>query len=66
MSKPILLIDFGRLVVDRSLNLNKKDIVLDDYVVDAIPIEWIEKWLNRWTVDISADKMLKEWKEEQK
>ena len=66
MSKPILLIDFGRLVVDRSLNLNKKDIVLDDYVVDAIPIEWIEKWLNRWTVDLSADKMLKDWKEEQK
>lgn len=47
MKKPILLVDFGRLMDDQlrnSLNINKKTFILDDYVVDAIPIEWIEKW----------------------
>lgn len=48
MSKPQLLIDFGRLMLDRIDNINKDDIVLDRYIVDAIPVEWIEEWSKKF------------------
>lgn len=30
----------------------------------AIPIEWIEKWANKWTPDLSVSEMLKDWEKE--
>ena len=47
MEKPILLVDFGRLVIDR-MNNGQKPFILDDYVVDAIPVEWIKDWLQQF------------------
>ena len=49
--KPILLVDFGRLMADQlhnRININKKTFILDEYIVDAIPIEWIEKWAEKF------------------
>lgn len=50
MEKPILLVDFGRLMDDQlrnGLNINKKTFILDDYVVDAIPKWWIREYSRR-------------------
>ena len=62
MEKPILLVDFGRLMDDQlrnGLNVNKKTFILDDYVVEAIPIEWIEKWAEKFYKEINGKRMTK-------
>ena len=68
MEKPILLVDFGRLMDDQlrnGLNINKKTFILDDYVVEAIPIEWIEKWLEQYKYRYCAvNLMLEDWEKE--
>ena len=75
MEKPILLVDFGRLVIDR-MNNGQKPFVLDDYIVNAIPIEWIENWLQKFYKVINGKRyymgdgydtvsdMLEDWKKE--
>ena len=79
MEKPILLVDFGRLMDDQlrnGLNVNKKTFILDDYVVEAIPIEWIEKWAEKFYKEINGKRyymgdgydtvwdMLEDWEKE--
>lgn len=79
MKKPILLVDFGRLMGDQlrnGLNINKKTFILDDYVVDAIPIDWVKCWADKFFKDINGKKfytgdgydtvwdMLEDWEKE--
>ena len=63
MSKP-LLIDFGRIMADRILNINKNDIVLDDYVVEAIPIEWIKEYASMKSFNDEMDCYWHFWEED--
>ena len=32
--------------------------------VEAIPIEWIYKWILTWTPDLPVSEMLKDWEKE--
>lgn len=32
--------------------------------VKAIPVEWIKKWMEKWTPDLSVAEMLKDWEKE--
>lgn len=70
MEKPILLVDFGRLMGDQlrnGLNINKKTFILDEYVVDAIPVEWIERKLaEHWYVDYDIRELLEDWEKEER
>ena len=36
------------------------------FIIEAIPLEWIKKWVNRWSIDLSVSEMLKDWEKEQK
>lgn len=38
--------------------------LLKEPKVDAIPIEWIEKWLDTWTPDLPVAEMMKDWEKE--
>ena len=52
MKMKIILIDKMKLmddVVKRSYSRKSLDLILDQPEVEAIPIEWIEKWIDKNT-----------------
>lgn len=67
----MLLIDFDKLMETyndfydefavHDLRYLKKECLP---IVEAIPVEWIKKWMEKWTPDLPVAEMLKDWEKE--